>query len=189
MNTVLIVLSCIIAVTLAQSCNNCGPPQDPVSPCGVPDCSLPENHQNHALFPHPDPNFYYQCYPHNIAQGWQPIVRQCACGTVFNPHIHPRRCTFWWESTWFPICNWQSPPVLAPCPPWCPDCEGNGTPPPLDPPVTPAPPVTPPPINPPPGEPPCVCPPPDNCPPCVWWPCVPCVPPPCFCGNNNNRIG
>ncbi|KAG5671044.1 hypothetical protein PVAND_001262 [Polypedilum vanderplanki] len=127
-SSILLVFSCIIAVALAQGCSNCPPPQDPDIPCGPPDCRLPENHQNEALFPHPDPNFYYQCYPHSIAQGWIPIVRQCACGTVFNPHIFPRRCTFWWENTWYPICDWQSPPELAPCDPWCPDCGTTTTP-------------------------------------------------------------
>ncbi|KAG5671050.1 hypothetical protein PVAND_001268 [Polypedilum vanderplanki] len=186
---ILFVLSCIIAVTLA--CTNCGPPQDPDTPCSPPDCRLPQNHQNDALFPHPDPNFYWQCYPHSIQLGWQPIARPCACGTVFNPHIYPRRCSFWWESTWYPICDWQSPPELAPCAPWCPDCDNGG--PPGDQPITITttttifPELTTTTANdgvPQPTPPPCDCPPID-CPPCIWWPCVPCPDlNPCYCNND-----
>jgi len=99
------------ASVYGQACPDC---PDPVFPpdCGEPDCSLPQNHQNHALFPHPDPNYFWQCMPWNASVGWVAMPRPCACGTVFNPNVVPPRCTFWFERTWQVQCNWIRPPIL-----------------------------------------------------------------------------
>ena len=92
-------------------CPDCGPPVNP-PPCLAPDCSIPANQQNIALFPHPDPNYFWQCAPGNTVGTWTAIARPCACGTVFNPFVYPPRCTFWFERSWTPICGWARPPVL-----------------------------------------------------------------------------
>jgi hypothetical protein len=113
----------------AQSCPNCPIPPDPDN-CGPPDCNDPEKIRlPHALYPHPDPNYYWQCAPNQEGRGWIAIARPCACGTVFNPFVYPRRCTFYFDDNWQPICNWQNPPTLRRCDPWCPDCNGQNTPP------------------------------------------------------------
>jgi len=110
---VIIALALFAVSAYAQSpdCPNCGPPVLPPA-CTVPDCSIPENHQNIALFSHSDPNYYWQCAPGNVVGTWAEIARPCACGTVFNPFENPPRCTFWFERSWQPICNWVRPPVL-----------------------------------------------------------------------------
>ncbi|KAG5671055.1 hypothetical protein PVAND_001273 [Polypedilum vanderplanki] len=106
----------LILVTIALSINalpnNMPPPVIPRD-CGPPDCQILSNryHQD-ALFPHPDPNRYYQCAPYSI-NAWRPMERYCICGTVFNPKLS--RCTFFWSDDWEPICEWQNPPALAAC--------------------------------------------------------------------------
>ncbi|KAL7012736.1 hypothetical protein ACKWTF_015010 [Chironomus riparius] len=174
MKGAIIILSLFAVSAHAQTdnCPDCGPPVIPPN-CAQPDCSIPANQQNRALFPHPDPNYFWQCAPGTVVGTWAAMARPCACGTVFNPNVSPPRCTFWFERSWQPICGWARPPVLRACDPWCPDCGVDTGPGPVTPsPVTPSP-VTPSPVTPsPPG---CNCP----CAPCVWWPCLPCNP--CVC--------
>ncbi|KAG5671045.1 hypothetical protein PVAND_001263 [Polypedilum vanderplanki] len=181
-SAVILIVSCLAAITFANCPNNnCPPPTFPQTPCGVPDCSILSNrYRDDALFPHPDPNYYWQCAPLN-ATHWAALARPCACGTVFNPNTNPPRCTFWFSDNWSPICTWQNPPNVVECDPWCPDCNGDNVP-------GPQPPVT----TPPPSDDGnnCECP----CVPCVWWPCQPCADlNTCPCNNNNsnnwNRIG
>ncbi|CRK87049.1 CLUMA_CG000853, isoform A [Clunio marinus] len=141
------------------------PPLD--SQCPVINCM--EDAHRHFVFPHPDPNWFYQCQLANADGLWTVLTRPCGCQTLFSYNdqrcVHPRE--------WVRQCN-ASPvsPVAAECALDCPDCNGNGqVPPPIEaPPVIP-PPVIPPPIEgPPPNQPPNGCP----CMPCIWWPCVPC---------------
>lgn len=75
----LLAFSCLIAVTYAQCPpDNCPPPTPPLTPCGAPDCSILSNrYRIDALFPHPDPNYYWQCAPLN-ATHWAAAQRQCA---------------------------------------------------------------------------------------------------------------
>ncbi|CAG9810942.1 unnamed protein product [Chironomus riparius] len=173
MKGVFIALALFAVSTHAQTvdCPDCGPPIVPPN-CEQPECWHPQNQQNHALFPHTDPNFYWQCAPQGVPAVWAPMARPCACGTHFNPNVFPPRCTFWFERSWQPICGWTRPPPMRPCEPWCPDCgdQVTGAPPP---PITPTTTVT---VTPPTPTPPtCNCP----CVPCIWWPCIPCNP--CAC--------
>lgn len=113
-------LSGLLALAVGQCPpGNCPPPVDPPN-CGAPDCSIPTNryHQN-ALFPHPDPNYFWQCAPTAVGV-WEPLARPCACGSVFNVNENPRRCTFWFDRSWSvpPGCTWPVPPILRPCDPW-----------------------------------------------------------------------
>jgi len=199
MNSFLIILSCVAAASFANpaqeivveyrngvaqcriNCNrnrslptwlptwgdcppvNCGPVvRDGI--CGAPDCSIPGN--RHVLHPHPDPNYFWQCGPSD-AITWGAHQRKCGCGSLFSYLVDPTRCVHPHE--WIPDCpNQPDFPTLNPdhCGTECPDCDGNGngpnTPPPT---VEPIPPTLPPNGN-------CPCP----CVPCVWWPCLPCVP-------------
>ncbi|CAG9810941.1 unnamed protein product [Chironomus riparius] len=165
-----IALALLAVSTHAQTdCPDCGPPVIPPN-CAQPDCSIPANQQNRALFPHPDPNLYWQCTPGTVIGTWAAMARPCACGTHFNPNVSPPRCTFWFERSWQPICGWARPPYMRPCEPWCPECGGDGGPdvtaPTQFPITTTVAPPTPPACN---------CP----CVPCIWWPCIPCNP--CAC--------
>ena len=111
---IILAFACFVAVAYGQCPpNNCPAPVFPQIPCGVPDCSILQNrHRDDALFSHSDPNFYWQCAPLN-ATHWAAKARPCACGTVFNPNENPPRCTFWFDRSWSPICNWQNPPTVT----------------------------------------------------------------------------
>lgn len=113
-------LSGLLAIVVGQCPpGNCPPPVDPPN-CGPPDCGIPTNryHPN-ALFPAEDPNYFWQCAPTQVGV-WEPLLRLCACGSVFNAFENPRRCTFWFDKTWAvpPGCPWVVPPILRPCDPW-----------------------------------------------------------------------
>ncbi|KAL7025982.1 hypothetical protein ACKWTF_013725 [Chironomus riparius] len=88
---------------------------EPVVPlnCELPDCTILSNrYHGNALFPHPNPEMYYQCVPYDV-NNWYPMERYCICGTVFNPKL--ARCSFWWGEDWEPICDWEMPPSFTPC--------------------------------------------------------------------------
>jgi len=104
-------LFAVSAYAQITNCPDCGPPVLPPY-CQLPDCSIPANHQNIALFSHTDPNYYWQCVPQGVPAVWAPIARRCGCGTHFNPFVNPPRCTFWFERSWQPICNWSRPPPM-----------------------------------------------------------------------------
>jgi hypothetical protein len=106
----LLLLLTIAAASVCAGPSKMSPPVIPPN-CGLPDCSIPSNrYHGDALFPHEDPNRYYQCAPYDL-WNWKPMERYCICGTVFNPKL--ARCTFFWSEDWEPICDWANPPVLA----------------------------------------------------------------------------
>jgi len=152
MNSFLVILSCLAAVSLANpapgilvefrngvtQCRiNCArnrlnptwgdcPPVDCGPPMRHPTCGAPDcTHpgNRHVLHSHPDPNFFWQCGPIN-AITWGAIERKCGCGTLFSHDVDPTRCVHPHE--WHPSSCPMHPnnPVTNPdhCSTECPDC-------------------------------------------------------------------
>jgi len=153
MNSFLIILSCLAAVSLANPAQeivveyrngvaqcriNCHrnrwqptwgdcPPVD----CGpaIRDefCGAPDCSipgNRYVLHPHPDPNFFWQCGPGGPGIPSAPLQRKCGCGTLYS--LQYDRCVHPHE--WFPDCPNQptNPPPTNPehCSTECPDCNG-----------------------------------------------------------------
>lgn len=91
--------------------------------CTIPDCSRTTNRP--FIFPHNDPNKYYQCRPKNAMGEWESIVRDCGCETYFS--YEEQRCVHPFE--WFNQCSGTSnvPPAPIACPRECPTCDGATT--------------------------------------------------------------
>lgn len=136
MKSVIILLSCLVAVTLAvpdrkAACNRCaragdrpswcGPCDDDNSPkppppgtCLAPDCSSATNRR--FLFANINPTKYWQCDA--IVGGWKALERPCACGTFFD--YESQRCTHLHD--WSVQCPGQpTNPPMPDCPK-CPSC-------------------------------------------------------------------
>lgn len=140
MKSFIIVLTCLVAVTLAvpdrkSLCKGCSKSNDrpdwcrpcdddggirPPAPgtCLAPDCS--DNRLNQWLFPNIDPNFYWQCNP--IIGGWEALKRPCACGTLFD--FEKQACVHRHE--WTGQCPGQPTNPTVPACPSCPNCGPTG---------------------------------------------------------------
>lgn len=103
---------------------NCPPAMIPpiTSVCGSPDCSDVTNRP--FLFPHINPNKYYQCRPRN-AYSWEAIERDCGCETYFS--YSDQRCVH--PPEWINRCSGTLVPLPPPdeCKVECPTCIETST--------------------------------------------------------------
>lgn len=79
--------------------------------CSAPNCSNTDNRP--FIFPHKDPNKFYQCRPINTFNAWEAIERHCGCETYFN--YQEQRCVHPYE--WVNLCSGTpiNPPSPVPC--------------------------------------------------------------------------
>ena len=152
---VLIIATCLVAVTLAQFPNrdiiieylpngqmvcreNCRRPLNQCPPvnCPQPDqpafngqCGMPNcglAATQPFLWPDTNPNNYYQCRRADALGNWEAVRRICGCMTFFD--YEEQRCVHPHE--YVNRCNnpMVPRPSPTPCPIECPTCDQNGIP-------------------------------------------------------------
>lgn len=89
--------------------------------CGTPDCS--KSSDRSFLFPHVNPNKYFQCRPRSTMGDWEAIERNCGCETYFD--YSKQRCVhpFEWESQCYSTAS--PPPSPVACIIDCPQCDDS----------------------------------------------------------------
>lgn len=89
--------------------------------CGSPDCTKPSDRS--FLFPHVNPNKYFQCRPKSAVGDWEALERSCGCETYFD--YNEQRCVHPFE--WANQCYGTASPPPAPvaCIKDCPQCDSD----------------------------------------------------------------